>query len=277
MFGRVFYMELKRCCSWRRLASAVGILTAVFLLTAWNDFRIGEMIQAFPIRNEYTGSLGMLQTVMVLNRYTVICVFVLGWLHAGSFARDDEYKYLRAILSRTDITTYTQCRFLSNIVAVCTASVLSFYLFVLILLPFSRIIAGEQEIKTGFYENYRWIAREMPLLMVGMMGLQFGMIASAASSIGLLYSAYRVNYFVSIAMGGMVFYTAISFLDLFLNGQIGGIFDIRDMMSMYPAVGVQFPWWINYAWGMIFPLTIVLVCGCLFYRRMKWRVENGYI
>jgi len=275
MFGKVFRMEFKRSFSIKKALISVSIVVCIFLMSVWNDFGLGGVVSAFPKKSIYIGSGDMLLSLLVTNRYTVLVVIVLGWMHAGSFAKDDTYQYLRAILCRTDITTYTQCRFLSHILSVCLGSILSFYVFVILMMPYMDIFMKDNVWSSNPY--YAQLALDRPAAFIGMMGLQFGILAAAFTSIGIVYSVYQPNYFVSIAIGGLTFYAATSFLPTFFTGKRIGAFDIWGLMMMDPVLGNELPWAVNYMWGIMFPLTIVLICGYLFYRRMQWRVANGYI
>lgn len=272
MFGHVFRMELKRSCSLPKFLAVMISVVIVLLLSCWRDFALDQMFLMSVPRSRKVGSYNILETILNINRFTVIIVFLLSGLHTGSFCKDDGHYYLRMILSRTNITTFTQCRFLSNMLSVCLLCTASFYLFVLILLPGLPIVNAEDTMLSSSY--YAELILRAPVVFVGMTALQFGMVVSACCSIGLLYSAFRPNQFVSIGISGMSFYAATSFLNSYTAGSA---FHVQNMISMAPCLGPELPWQVNYAWGLLLPALVIAACGYLFYRRMKWRVEHGYI
>lgn len=209
--------------------------------------------------------------VLVMDAFKTIMVFLLCGLYAGSFCRDDSSHYLRMLLTRQTLKQYTFSRFFVNTAAVVVVTLAGFYVFAAYLTFFVEITGDIGTQMNSVF--YRTIAMEHPYLYVGMMALQFGMVAAACSSIGLLFSAYQANAFVSIGIGGMSFFVAISF---FAHGTPFAVFDLVSMFSTLPG-GYETPQAVMFAWGMIYPASVTGICAFLFYRRMKWRVDNGYI
>lgn len=272
VFGRVFRMEMKRGCSLFRVSVTSLVLLVLLLISCWQDYLLTERFTAMLGEESGVGSGNILEDILYFSRFTVLAVLILAGLHTASFSKDDSSKYLRMILARTDLTTYTQCRFLSNVTAICLACLISFYLFVILLLPALPIV---DESYTAVSDPYHYeLIMRAPLLFVGMQALQLGMIASACSSVGLMYSVYHPNAFVSICLSGFVFYILISF---FNSSRVPQAFNVQYMLAMGPCLGGELSWYVNYAWGLLLPASVVGVCGILFYRRMRWRVEHGNI
>jgi hypothetical protein len=110
-------------------------------------------------------------------------------------------------------------------------------------------------------------------LYIGMMGLQFGMVCAMSCAVGMLFSVFQPNTFVCIGISGMVFFSAISYIPL------GSIFDVYNLISMQPTLpaGQETLQGIMFLWGMLYPICVILICTYLFYRRMKWREQNGLL
>lgn len=203
----------------------------MLVAASWGDF-IGVNFPAFRYQDTI-GDVNILQFVLTFDRFNVLVVFCLAGLHTASFCKDDNSNFLRMLLCRADITTYTQCRFIVNVIAILLCCEVSYFLFVILLLPLYLLISAEAAVAADYYFD---IAVEMPFLYVGMMGLQFGMIAAACSSIGLLFSSFRSNAFVSIGISGLAFFWAISYCPL------GTPVDLLDMIGMLPVLGREHIW-----------------------------------
>lgn len=257
-------MELKRSCSPVRLVAATVILVALMIASSWGDFIAGS-----GFRYQHTmGAVNILHFILSFDRFKVLMVLVLSGLHTASFCADINSHFSRMLFMRTDAAVYTQCRFLANGIAILISCGLSFFLFVFSLLSLYPVISAEAASAAFYYVD---IAVDAPFLYVGMMALQFGMITAACSSIGLCFSAWQPNAFVSIGVSGLVFFIAISYFPL------GTPFDILNMMSMLPILGREFPWYTNFAWGMLLPSATAGLSGLCFYGRLKWRLSHGYI
>lgn len=264
MFWRMFQMDVRRCFRPVRTGIVVLIIIALVTANSWNYIQRG-----LAYRGSYD-IVTFLNNTLTFDQYKVIIAFALGALYTGSVCSDDGTGYLRMILSRVDMTTYIQSRFLANALAIVTVSIASFLMFALLLCPvFSLWIDSSTAARDYYYVS---VLRFCPALYVIMMGLQFGMIVAACSSIGLLFSAYQCNAFVSVGLVGMSLFCALSYLPMDTIVSIVGMITMGGtaVFSMYPPA-------FNYAWGMLYPTLVIVLCGFLFYRRMKWRMLNGRI
>lgn len=267
MFGKVFCMDLKRSLSPWRVAGVVLLITFFLLMGEWDDIK--RLVVHFA-RETAVGSVEILATELAFDKFKVIYVFLLSAIYTNCFCREESNHYLRMILSRADVTTYTQSKFIVNTISILLASICSFFLFVVFLSPYMPLIP-EGEWDSQYY--YKPVMAAHPLLFVLMAAVQFGMIAAACSSIGLLFSTYQSSSFVSIGLPGFVFFLAVSYIPR------NNPFCILEMVGMGPTLmpDDENHILLNYAWGMLLPLIVISVCGYFFYRRMKWRVENGFI
>ena len=96
---------------------------------------------------------------------------------------------------------------------------------------------------------YYQIGYKFPVLYIGIMGLQFGMVCAMSCAVGMLFSVFQPNTFVCIGISGMVFFSAISYIPL------GSIFDVYNLISMQPDIASRTR---NIArnyvlWGMLYP------------------------
>ncbi len=275
MFRNVFYMDLKRgMYNWRFVA--VVIAAAAFLAASSGDFivqlwRIGRD----PVFMEGSGAVDLLHSCMGFDVFKVVTVLLLSGLYAGSFCRDENSRYLRMILSRTDTLVYARTRFLSNLVIMLTASLAACWLCIgmLMLFGFSFIsVDAEGGLLGAAY--YIGIIEQYPAVYVCMIGLQFGMVAAACSSAGILLSGYQANMYVTIGVSGFLFLILMSLP--IINGTP---FDVLNIVGMGAVLSAkeQTPYALSFAWGMLYPAVMIAVCCLLFERRMKWRAEHGII
>lgn len=268
MFGRVFLMDCKRCFQPAKML-VVLVLTAIFIILDQID-----MITQFrhlPYGSCY-GSLDFLYTFLNLDKYKVIIAVLLGTLYTSSFCKDVNTNYLRNILVRADVATYVQARILSNTAVIIVTTVLGFFFYVLILLPQYPLVNLENPLIMG-YVFYETIFSEYPLLFVLMAGVQMGMYTAVCSSIGIVFSSYQSNTFVSIGLTGLCFYMGLSYLPH--NTPI----NLRNLVGLNsPCLWFEnFPPLFSYFWGILLESMLLCACGYWFYRRMKWRVANGII
>lgn len=120
---------------------------------------------------------------------------------------------------------------------------------------------------------YYQIGYKFPVLYIGMMGLQFGMVCAMSCAVGMLFSVFQPNTFVCIGISGMVFFSAISYIPL------GSIFDVYNLISMQTDIASRTR---NIARNYVFMGNVIsnlcnFICTYLFYRRMKWREQNGLL
>ena len=92
-------------------------------------------------------------------------------------------------------------------------------------------------------------------------------------AVGMLFSVFQPNTFFFIGISGIVYFSAISYIPL------GSIFDVYNLISMQPTLptGQETLQGIMFLWGMLYPICVILICTYLFYRRMKWREQNGLL
>ncbi|MGN0298815.1 MAG: hypothetical protein ACI4C1_06520 [Lachnospiraceae bacterium] len=259
-------MDFKRSCLSLRF---LGIVLAIlFLLIAGEWPALSLRLQ--NDRSQIHSSIYDLWNFLQMDTFKVVVLFLLSGLYTNSFCKDSNSRYLRLILTRTDITTYTQSRFFANFFCIVLACLFAFYLFLVVTSPVAMISKNSEQDVGVFYQD---IVLTAPLLYVAMLALQFAVVATACSSVGLLASSYQANNFVSIGLPGFIFFLALSYIPL------TSIFSIKSVVGMDPTFTKSYdsPWQIDYAWGILYPTIVTVICACLFYRRMKWRIDNGRI
>ena len=264
MFRKTLKMELARAIRPEKVFFVSIVVVLLFLVSNW------EMLSDFMKYKDLSGygSINEIYSLYVMETFNCILVILMTGLYTSSFCKDDNNQYLRMLLSRTDVTTYTQCRFIANGCVILLVSVISIYLYVgvtgVLGMPLFTINGAY-----GFF--YRELAEKCPLLYVGMNGFLFGLVAVAFSSMGLLYSSYRTNSFVCIGISGLIFYLVLSFIPR------GIPFDVYSIVAMGSVFGIEAPKTLMFLWSVTYMVIVIGICGVLFWRRMKWRVENGYL
>ena len=264
MFWKTLKMELVRAMRPSKIFVALALITILLLGSDWNYF-VNAIKNAY---DESTGSIDMLLLLMGMDKFKCIIVVILGSVYTGSFCKDDNSHYLRLLLNRVDVTTYIQCRFLANFLVTILVSVVAFYIYVFVMSPLMPLISVNGPGPGHYYMD---IVSKHPWLYVGMVGIVFGLVAAACTSIGLLYSAYHADSFVSIAISGLVFFLALSYIPYETP------FNMLMITSMGSSIGGNAPWPLMYLWTHVYMLSIIGICGVLFWRRMRWRIENGYL
>lgn len=265
MFQRMVQMDWRRC--FRPLKIMVLLLAIVLFFLVSSQNYIHTQLYYHSSREDGAYLISMLNVMLMISEYQVLMTLLLSAIYTVSFCSDENTQYLRFILSRVDITTYTQSRFLVNTFVITGTAILSIFVYVIILLPMF-VVWNPEEAYNQFY--YQAVIDVNPYLYLLMVGLQFGLIISACSSIGLLFSVYQSNAFVTICVSGITFFCWSSYVPDWYP------------ISISPAICMQptfqnFPHWFNYIWGLLLPILVIVVCGYLFYRRMKWRLNHGLI
>lgn len=252
-----------RSCQPSKILCIAGVIVALMFFSDW------ETIQSM-IKNGYLsnrGSVEQIFTLFALDTFRCVIVVLLAGLYASSFCKDNNSRYLRMILNRVDVTTYTQCRFLANLCVILLTSIGALLLYVLAMRPWMPLMPEESY--QGFY--YRELAVKYPLLYVVLTGYSLGLVTAACSSVGLLYSAYKSNSFVSIALSALVFFGAVSYIP------IDSPLSVLRIVNMDGSFGINTSQLLSFLWMNLYMLSVIGICGWLFWRRMKWKVKNGYV
>jgi len=265
MFGKMLKTEFARAC---RPSKVLLVTFLVLILLLGSEWEILMNLIKGAYRKSGLGSVEVLGMLMAFDTFKCVFVALLAGLYTNSFCKDDNGKYIRMILNRVDVRRYTVCRFLANFLVIVLTSIGSFYLYTLVMRPWMPLLP-EGGTKNILY--YIEVILKHPFLYVGMMGYVFGLVAAACSSVGLVFSTYKPNSFVSIGISALVFFVAMSYIPPSTP------FNVLDIVCMSSSIGRDTPWQWMFLWSNVYMLSIIVICGVLFYRRMKWRVENGYV
>lgn len=210
--------EIVRFCNWRKIALVTVTFVVVLLAGQYENIQI-----AIASRGA-TGVVKVLWYELAFDRFKIILIFLLSSLYVSSFCQDDRTHYCRMILCRTDVTYYTQARFVVNMVGTVFVSMLSFFLAAGVLSIFLPLVQEGE----NFQNYYSVLANEYPIVFIAFMGMQFGLLAAAFGSIGLLLSAFQPDTFVCIAITGLVFFASASYIP-------NSAFNVLDVVSLAPA------------------------------------------
>lgn len=258
-FWKEYKMDLMR---------SVCSLRFVLLVLAFAVF-----LAASDTRMLATGIDGkMLSTVMdiidyniAMDKFKVIMVILLACIYTKSFCDDYNSSYLRGILARIDVTRYAQSRVAANATAVVLGSLLGFAAAASVLSAFTPLISES-------YARISQFAVVHPILYLFYMGLVFGLVAAACSAVGLLFSAFQPNAFVSISLAGVVFFMAVSYMPM------NSAFDIMQVILLMPSItgGTELQA-VDMAWNVMYPVLLIFLFGFLFWKKLEGRVKNGSI
>lgn len=256
-------MDAKRSICSIKMIIVIVALVFTLIFSSW------DMIRAIRKGSSSYGVIDMLGTALMMDKFKVLMVMFTAGIYTAGFCYDFRHHYIRMIFARTDLINYSISKFVVNTVSVVCACIASFYLFSIVTV--GLLGANLTQIKT--VSCYYQIGYQFPVLYIGMMGLQFGMVCAMCCAVGMLFSVFQPNTFVCIGISGMVFFSAISYIPL------GSIFDVYNLISMQPTLpaGQETLQGIMFLWGMLYPTCVILICTYLFYRRMKWREQNGFL
>ena len=260
----IYLMDLRRGIFSRRFLMVTAGFVLVLFLGSWDELRYHAWWGVAP---GMLGLIDILSGILLIDKFKIVLVLLLGGLFTDSYCRDEKHHCLRTILARTDLFRYSVSKVVCNVATVLAGSFAGFGVYGL-----TAWGMGIPVYSTGTSPVYYAAADTSPVLYLLMIALQFGMVAAACSSIALVFSAYQPDAFVSIGLCGMVFFIAVSFLPL---GSPFDIYNIIGMQPVYPGPGA--PAWANWLWGEILPAGIIMLSGWIFCRRMEWRRKNGYI
>ncbi len=274
MFWKVFRMDMKRGFSGWKFIAVVMISALLLFASSWDVFM--NSLDSIRQGGKYhAGAIEFLQYAMTFDSFKAVIVLLFSGIYTGSFCQEENTNYLRMILSRTDAVVYTRSKFLANLILILMASLAACGVCCLIYMGFGYPIVSENaESSMLMAVYYIGIVREAPIVYIVMIGLQLGMVTALCSSVGLVLSSYQSNIFVSIGSSGFLF-----MILMFLPWLNGTVFDVLNLLSMNAVLpsGLETPYMLSFAWGMLWPLTGVVICCVLFERRMNWRAENGIV
>lgn len=276
MFIKMINVDLKRGFSPIKLVITVILINALMYASCWEELKTFIMeLRVGGALSDRIGAIDLLEYQMGFDSFKVVIVILMSGLYTGSYCIDKKSRYLRAILSRAELQSYVLSRFLANTIVITAVSVLCCYIFSagVMLLGFP-VISRNGEGGYIMESFYRDVMLKYPYLYIAMIGMQFGMVVAALSSIGMLFSVYQPDKFVSIGLSAFLFFLAASSPLL-----QGNCFDVLHLIGMYGTLSTNGSVSVikQFGWGMLYPGGVIVVCCLLFYRRMKWRMVNGFL
>ncbi len=267
MDTNVFFKQLKMeftraLCSFRSLAL---ILLFAFLLPMGDLSYFCDVLQMPEVFSVWR----IINYNMIMDTFKVLIVIILCCIHTRSFCDDYSSHYIRSILCRVDINTYAQCKALSVLIVDIIAGLTGFWCAVGWLRCLVPLMPSDKsEITTG---NADFIFSH-PYLYLFLLGLEFSLITSACGSIGLLFSSIKPNGFVTIALSGLAFFILLSYTAK------GTAFDVYSVMLLDPVIthgkNSSLP---DIMWALLYPLSVVWICGIGFRKCLHRRLNYGNI
>ena len=248
---RCFAADLGRCLSSRRLVPV--ILAVAWLMCKTND-ETGPG-QEWYNRFEWASSVIKIYIFHLhWDRYQTVIVLLLAGLLTDSFCTDRSNHYFRCIISRCPVRSYAAGRFLANTACIVGASLVSTGLFAAIYVA-NGVPLGPDRTSWSMI-IYTGIAERFPVLYLALMAVSFGLVASAGSAIGLLFSAVSPNAFVSIGLSGFTWFLASSLIPT------GSIFDLKLITPLIPpyALTDNLPLPLCLAWQLGLPCMVIVIC-----------------
>lgn len=203
---------------------------------------------------------------LVMDKFKIIMVILLSCIYTKSFCDDYNGNYLRCILSRIDVTLYAQSKIVVNAMANIFGSMLGFSVSAAFLSIFLPLVSNDIDV------GNREFAIAHPVCYILLMGLVFGLVAAACSTIGLLVSVFQPNAFVSIAFAGLLFFLVVSYIPE------NSIFDVLSVILLLPTfTRDNETGFVDILWNILYPSLVIYICGVMFRIKLEWRVKNGYI
>lgn len=262
MFKGMLKAEIIRFINIKRIL-IISVAFIVVLLLGQQDYINNSLQVPYKYCN---GVVEILGNALMFDKFKIVMVVLLASIYANSFCTDNNSHYLLMILNRTNMIYYTQARFLVNTVGSILVCFCCFWAAAFLLMPFLPIVT-----KMGTYDcYYDYIANNMPCLYISLMGLQFGLLIAAFGSIGIAFSAFQSNSFVSIGVAGLAFYLSVSYIPE------TSVFDVLPVISLAPSFIKSFEGSkiVNLLWGIIYPTVVICISGYVFFKRMEWKIIN---
>ena len=139
-------MDLRRSIFCKKFVLIVMATLLVLFASTWNEF------QSYTWWGDSTGMQGcvnILYNSLAYDKFKVVIVFLFGGIYTGSYCSDENSRYLRSILNRTTLLSYTISRFLVNFIAIMLGMIIVIGSHILL----SAVCAGLPLIVIGRYER----------------------------------------------------------------------------------------------------------------------------
>ena len=116
-------MDAKRSICSVKMIIIIVALVFTLIFSSWDMIRASKKdILAY-------GVIDMLGTALMMDKFKVLMVMFTAGIYTAGFCYDFKHHYIRMILARTDLISYSISKFIVNTVAVVFACIASFYLF----------------------------------------------------------------------------------------------------------------------------------------------------
>lgn len=268
---RLFRVELQRAFCTRRFWYVTVAVSILRLLAELFNYHIQPYLNGEGWAG-MTGIVDNFQISLEFDTFMMVYVLILAGLCVGNFCKDYNSRYLRMILERTDVTSYTMARFLANIVAVTVSFLISTGVYIVFYRAIGVTMIAEQQQSEYLFNQ---MARVYPIGFMILMSVNFGLAASAFGAMGMAFSAYQPNAFISIGTSGMLFFLTIS-IGVWFGNDMLSMSEIIAMGAMpglksVGAAGLL----INVAWNTGILLLLNAVSAYIFRRRLERRQADG--
>lgn len=199
--GSLLEVDFKRSIySWKFLFIVIGICAVC--LSSMTD-SISSIIR-FDLPRENFSSVRELMIMLNFDRFKTVIIVLLAGIYSASYCEDWNHRYFRLILCRSGLKIYTLSRIIAIIVSVVLATILGFFLCILVLSPIMEIDMQEQDV--SWYNAYQSLALRFPLGFALILGWNFGLCAAFLALFGLWMSVKQPNGFVAIGAPFLLFY-----------------------------------------------------------------------
>lgn len=136
----IMKMDAKRSICSVKMIIIIVALVFTLIFSSW------DMIRASKKDISAYGVIDMLGTALMMDKFKVLMVMFTAGIYTAGFCYDFKHHYIRMILARTDLISYSISKFIVNTVAVVFACIASFYLFLVVAVGF--LGANLTQIKT---------------------------------------------------------------------------------------------------------------------------------
>ena len=139
-------MDLRRSIFCKKFVLIVMATLLVLFASTWNEF------QSYTWWGDSTGMQGcvnILYNSLAYDKFKVVIVFLFGGIYTGSYCSDENSRYLRSILNRTTLLSYTISRFLVNFIAIMLGMIIVIGLYLIV-----SVCAGLPLMSLGMKDLY---------------------------------------------------------------------------------------------------------------------------
>lgn len=249
-------------CTWRFFL----IIVLIPILMIVCDLDTIQGLWKWHTEYGFTCSLKSVQEILIFDRFKTVMTVMLSAISCFTVSDDIHTHYDRMILCRMGIGKYCMSKLMMNALAIISAVVTGFLLYVVVLLPIMPLVNEEYVHSGDRLANGPMAA----CVLVVIWAVIFALYVVFLTTFSMWVTVYRPNRYVAIALPFAMFYILYT-LTTVPGKQYLNLWYISSGVDVLQSGNVAVT--LAYA-AAVFGLLTAL-CGLGFYRAMARRVKDG--